>query len=120
MKNIADGVLFNGLIFLFSALLFAKNAAVEHWSIAAFGATFGILTVVFQLSYIKAMSLGNVSLTVMMVNLSMIIPIALWIAVYGEKLTPLRILGIILTVVAIVISIDRGQKSNHSKKVAFA
>ena len=111
-----DGIFFNGLIFLFSALVFLKNAFCGNLFIALFGLAFGILTVVFQLFYIKAMSCGNVSLTVLIVNLSMIILIIVSVIFYNGKLNLLKIIGIILTVTAFSLNINKSEKSEDLKK----
>lgn len=119
VKTLSDGIFFNGLIFVFSALIFCRNAFTKNVGVIAFAAVFGILTVLFQLTYIKAMSLGNISLTVMIVNLSMVIPIIFSVVFYGEKLTALRIAGICLTIAALVISVDRTDKSRKFKLWLF-
>lgn len=116
INTFADGIFFNGLIFLFAAVIFSKNAINCDSEVIIFGTIFGILTVLFQLSYIKAMSCGNVSLTVMIVNLSMIIPITVSIVFYHEKIGITRIIGIILTVVALILSVDNKEKGLNFKK----
>lgn len=116
IKNISDGVVFNGLVFLFSALVYIKNALSCNLAIMAFSVVFGLLTVIFQLCYVKAMSCGNVSLTVLIVNLSMIIPVTVSIVAFGERLSGLRVLGIILTLGALVLNLDKENKSTDFKK----
>jgi len=106
VKTMADSIFFNGVIFIFSAALFSWKVAgcsAETW---LFGAMFGVFSVIFQLVYTKAMSMGNVPLTVTISNLSVIIPITVSAAVFGERLSVLRIAGIILTVAAFIISTD--------------
>lgn len=118
-KNVrtqADGVFFNGLIFFFTALTVIKNAFPFKFPVFLFGAVFGILSVLFQLFYIKAMSYGNVSLTVMMVNLAMIFPIVVSIFFYGEKLTFLRFSGLLLTVIALVLGTGKADGNIDFKK----
>ena len=114
--SIADGIFFNGLIFLFSALLFLKFAFPFNIPVFLFALAFGFLTVLFQLSYINAMSCGNVSITVMLVNFSMIIPIAVSVIFYNEKLTVLRFFGIALIALAFVLSTGDKKDNSYSKK----
>ncbi len=116
VKTQADGVFFNGLIFFFTALMVIKNAFPFKFPVFLFGAVFGILSVLFQLFYIKAMSCGNVSLTVMMVNLAMIFPIAVSVFFYGEKLNFLRFLGLILTIIALVLGAGKSDAQIDFKK----
>ena len=116
VKTQADGVFFNGLIFFFTALMVIKNAFPFKLPVFVFGAVFGILSVLYQLFYIKAMSCGNVSLTVMMVNLAMIFPIAVSILFFGENLSFLRFLGLFLTVIALVLSTGKADGHIDFKK----
>lgn len=116
VKTTADGVLFNGMIFFFSALFFAVHAFNSHIPVIIYGAVFGLLTVLFQLCYIKAMSYGNVSLTVLLINLSMIIPVIVSVAVFGEKLSVFRVFGIVLIFITLFLNIDTKDKSKGSPK----
>ena len=116
ITSVLDGIFFNGLIFFFSALIFLRYAFPFNKPVLLFGAVFGFLTVLFQLSYINAMSCGNVSITVMLVNFSMIIPIAVSVIIYNEKLTVLRICGILLIVLAFVLSTGGKNENSYSKK----
>ena len=118
IQSFPDGVFFNGLIFLFSALIFFKNAFDCEWGIILFGSVFGFLTVLFQLYYIKAMSCGNVSLTVLIVNLSMIIPLTVSVLAYNEPLSILSFLGILLTVVAFTLNVEK-ETCTKTKKWFF-
>ncbi len=121
-KNVAslsDGVFFNGLIFFFSALIFLNNIFNFNIFVVCFSCAFGILTVIFQLCYIKAMSCGNVSLTVLIVNLSMIIPIFVSVFFYKEPIGVLRLLGICLTVVALCLNVNKGKNLEYKKWFLF-
>ena len=119
IRTFSDGVFFNGAIFFFSSFVFLKDALTFNLPTFLFGAAFGILSLIFQLCYIKAMSFGNVSITVLIVNLSMIIPIATSVLCFGEKLGVLRTIGILLTVVALVLNVSKGGKSTDFKKWLF-
>ncbi len=116
VRNITDGIFFNGLVFIFSALLFIKDAVGSHIAVILFGAVFGLGSFLYQLFYINAMACGNVSLTILMVNLSMIMPTAFSVVVYGEKLTLLRLIGIILCIIALVLGVDYKEKAKEYKK----
>jgi len=70
IRSFSDGVFFNGAIFFFSSFVFLKDALTFNLPTFLFGAAFGILSLIFQLCYIKAMSFGNVSITVLIVNRS--------------------------------------------------
>lgn len=111
VQNTADAVFFNGLVFVFAAIVFFYNAINCSYQTILFGAVFGLLTVIFQIFYLKALSMGNVSLTVMIVNLNMIFPIAVSALFYNEQISPLRFFGIFLTVVALISGTDFKSKN---------
>jgi len=104
VKTLSDGVFFNGMVFLCAALIFLPSAFSASWQTILFGGIFGTLTVVFQATYIKAMSAGKASMAVMIVNLSMVIPILVSVLFYGEPFPVTHIIGVCLTIAAVVIS----------------
>ena len=119
MKTTDALVLFNALVFLSAAILFCTaiiGASLQTW---LFSAAFAVFTVIFQLTYTKALSLGNVSLTVLFVNLSMLFPVIMSVIFYGESLTFIRIFGILLTVLSFIICVDIKEKNPISKKWLF-
>ncbi len=116
IKSTYDAVLFNAQVFFFAALIFGRDLLFLNGPIALFGAGFGALTVLFQMSYIKAMSYGNLSLTVLIVNLSMILPVLFSAVCYQEALTLMRILGLCLTVLALILNVDGNNRSGQCKK----
>ena len=115
LKTDSDNVLFNAMVFLTAALLFCADIPKASFNTWLFALTFAILTVVFQLSYTKALSVGNVSLTVMAVNLSMLFPVLVSIIFYNESLTPMRIVGIVLTVLSFTLTVDLKTKERLSR-----
>lgn len=121
IKTTSDAVFFNGMTFLVSAVLFAYRLAdceAAVWIYASFGATF---TVMFQLFYAKALSVGNVSLTVLIVNLSMVINVMVSYFAYGEPMSVLRFSGLILTVAAFLLCTEfKSEKAYTVKWMIFA
>lgn len=116
LKNASDNILFNAIVFFTAAALFCVDipkASFETW---LFALAFAILTVVFQLSYTKALSIGNVSLTVMSVNLSMLFPSLVSVIFYNEILSLMRVVGIILTVLSFTLTanLKSKEKLSHS------
>ena len=101
-----DGIIFNAVVFFTATILFCSDipdASIETW---IFASAFALFTVIFQLTYTNALSLGNVSLTVMVVNLSMIFPVLTSVIIYHEHLTPARIIGILLTIASFILCVD--------------
>lgn len=120
VKTSTDALAFNGFVFAFSAALFLPQifgCSNEVWLYAAVGAAF---TVIFQLLYTKALSMGNVSLTVLIVNFSMVLNVLFSYFVYNDPISPPRVCGILLTVASFVICTRfDGGKSGGTKWLLF-
>ena len=116
VKTATDALFFNGLVFAFSAVIFLPGIGDLTPRTTFFGAIFGLLSVLFQLTYLKALSTGAVSLTGMIVNLSMVFSIGVSVIVYHEPLTPFRIAGILLTIVSFLVCTDFKPKEKLSSK----
>lgn len=119
VKNTADAVAFNNLVFAVSALIFSYRIAgcsAPVWIYAAVGAIFSI---VFQLAYTKALSAGNVSITVLIVNFSMVIVTLVSYFVYGDPISRIRFIGILLTLLSFVLCTDFKDDRQYSKKKWF-
>ena len=63
INNIADVLCFNGLMFLFSAIIFSRDVVGCPWQVWIYAILGAIFSVIYQITYIKALSIGNVSLT---------------------------------------------------------
>lgn len=116
VKNSADALVFNLLVFLFSGMIFSYSiisSDIEVLIYATFGAFFNVL---FQLLYTKALSVGNVSLTVMIVNLGIVINVLISYFVYNEPISWIRGVGTILTLITLVICIDFKHPKKAEKK----
>ena len=116
LKAPTDPIFYNGLVFLASALLFARHipdASPETW---LFASLFAVCTVVFQLTYTHALSSGNVSLTVMIVNLSMLLPVLVSVLLFHEPFGIKHTLGILLTVCSFVLCVNFKDGGRVTKK----
>ena len=116
IRTFPDAVFFMALVFTFSGIFFSSDVIGCSPVTWIYGALFGLCSMVFQLSYTKALSMGNVSVTVMISNLGMLFSVILSATVFHEPLSPLRLLGILMTVATLVISVDfkRGNKAEKS------
>ena len=108
IRTAPDSIAFNGLVFGFISLLFGaflfKGCA---WPTVIFGALFGIGSVCFQFVYTRALSTGPVSLTVMLGNLAMVVPTFFSVIVYHDACGPLKIVGLLLTIIALVLNVKK-------------
>lgn len=120
IKTAPDSIAFNGLVFGFISLLFGaflfKGCA---WPTVAFGALFGLGSVCFQFVYTRALSTGPVSLTVMLGNLAMVIPTFFSVIVYHDACGPVKIIGLLLTVVALILNVKKNGNQAAEKGWLF-
>lgn len=111
--GISGNVLFNGIMFFTVALLFfpfiIKNEVTYLTCVHGF--IMGVLSVAFQIFYICAFSKGKMTLTVIINNFSMLLPMAVSFVLYNEEFGILKIIGTILALISFVFSVAKG-KSN--------
>lgn len=123
VKNTADALYFNGLIFLFSSFVFMYTLPGCPWQVWVYGAVAAVFSVAFQILYTKALSAGNVSLTALIVNMSMVINVIVSYVVFGDSISSLRLVGIILTIITFFLCTDFKNTSASEKSwiyIAFA
>jgi drug/metabolite transporter (DMT)-like permease len=119
ISNIVESISFNGVIYFFASLIFSY-ALKCSLPVIAFASLFGLLTVLFQLFYITAMRCGNISLTVLIVNSSMIIPIIVSVLFFNERLGILKIIGIAAIFIALFLSTEKSIMKFNSKWILFS
>ena len=116
VKTPTDSLLFNGVVFAFSAAMFLPKifgCSPVIWAYAVAGAVFAMM---FQLLYTTALSMGNVSLTVLIINFSMVISVLVSYIFYKEPISILRFCGILLTVCSFVICTRFDNSKSGGKK----
>jgi len=114
MQTNADALFYNAMLFAFAAVIaipltLAENQSLS-WATCLYGAAFGVLSIVFQFFYANAFRAGSVSLTVLINNFSLIIPIIFGTIWYDEPLTIARIIGIVLLFVSFFLSVKKDSK----------
>lgn len=116
IKTSADALLFNVLVFAVSSLLFMPRVigcSAGVWMYAVGPAVFALS---YQFFYTNALSVGSVSLTVLIVNFSVVINVAISYIFYKEPLSALRITAIIFIIISFVICIGTESDRKFSKK----
>ena len=116
LHSAADAVLINGLIFACVTILFAAFLPGAATPVILFGVVMGALTVLCQISYTTALSVGPLSLTGLVYNLAMLVPIFVSKLRYDEPLSAMRVTGILLSVVALIINTKPGSGGKIPKK----
>ncbi len=116
VKNTADAFCFNAISFLFTAIVFINEIFDCPWQVWVYAALGAICAVIYQMTYTKALAMGNVSLTVLIVNLSLVINVLVSYLFYGDGLSPVRLTGILLTIVTFFLCIELKDGANKSEK----
>lgn len=112
-RGAADSIFYNGMTFLTVAALFCplliRNGATR--ATLFFGAMMGILSVAFQLFYLLAFSRGKMTLTVILNNFSMILPMAVSVIAFGEPFGVTKALGTALALISFCLTVARKKKT---------
>jgi len=93
------GTLFS---FAFRNRLVTETAGSRHTDAVVFGITMGLLNFAGFYAFLLALASGPLSIIVSIMGLHFVIPIILSTVIYSEKLTPIRILGVLLTIVSVI------------------
>ena len=104
--GLPDRMLFNAMMFAAGALPLLPMLAATAVSAATVwaGIAMGVLSAAFQLSYVCAFAKGNMALTVLINNFSMLLPTAVSAVVLHEPFGTFKIIGAALAVAACCLS----------------
>lgn len=116
VKNTSDTMLFNAMFFAFTSLLYLPEILTCSHNVWVYAFFAAIFSVIFQFAYATALSAGNVSLTVLIVNFSMVIVVLFSYFVYREPISPLRLIGIIVTLAAFFLCTDFRNTQRMNRK----
>lgn len=117
-----NGIFFNGLAFLIASLIFLpsliKNGA--EFDTLVSGCIMGTLSFLFQFFYIKALKIGKMSLTVIINNFSMLIPITVSVLFLDESFGATKIIGTVLALIAVTLTAKKNRnEDNLNEKQKF-
>lgn len=117
-KSLYDSVSYNMLMFLVAAVFFSPfllGDSIERLTLVQ-GIIMGVLSVIFQFFYICAFSKGKMTLTVIINNFSMLLPIGVSYYMFNEPLGFMKIIGILLALVSLVLVTAKVKNETISKK----
>ncbi len=116
VKNSTDALIFNVFAFVVSAAMFLPkvfDCSPAVWIYGIFG---GIFAVAFQLLYTKALAIGNVSLTALIINFSMVINVIVSYIAFKEAISAMRFCGICMMIASFIICNGVGKVGSVNKK----
>lgn len=109
IRNTSDSILFNAELFaviaLVMALLFPMGAI--GWDGILMAAIMALGTVLFQSFYSMALSVGPVSLTVLIGNFALLIVTVFSVIVYHESVYLSQLIGIVFLVLAMLLGVKK-------------
>lgn len=116
IKNTNDSIAANCLIFAFTAVLFSISVKSGiNINVVSYSLLFGICSASFQIFYALSLKSGPFSISCMLINLSMVLPAIFSIIVFGEKLTLMKFIGMILCMLALFLNIKSDNKKMNLK-----
>lgn len=115
VRNSFDAIIMNNMVFGIASLVFSLSLGKQiEPMVILYAVASGLCVAPFQIFYALALEKGPFSATCMIVNLSMLIPIIFSLVFYGEELTILKVLGVILCFIAMFLN----TKTDNTKKVS--
>ena len=113
-KHLFNVILFGTITLMFFPTLL--DGEIHPYTLA-FGTITGVLSVLFQFSYLKAFSTGRVTLTVIVNNFSMLIPMIYSIIFLGEGFGYIKMIATALAAVSffLVVKRDKNEKDIEGK-----
>ncbi len=119
IRNTQDSILYNMMFFASVAisLAIALPLAIPNGTIIGMAAVNSLTNTAFQVLYTVALTIGPVSLTVLIINFSVLIPTALSVFALGDKLFFTQMVGIMFLIVSMLLSVNRteGEKKANKK-----
>ena len=107
----ANPLAFMAISYLFSTLfsiglrnkLQQEPVSSNYKEALAIGVTMGLINFAGYYTFLKALSMGPLSIVIAIISLHFVIAILLSLLIYKEKLTPSRIAGISLTILSVIL-----------------
>ena len=109
--------LFNAIAFTFCAAAVAIAGGVAPLSAGAYGLAvcFAVLFVFTIMMIVVSMSMGPMGASVLIINMSMMLPVVAGIVAWGESPTTLKLVGIGCMALVLVLSSVGGDGDNDRK-----
>ncbi|MBR3942360.1 MAG: EamA family transporter [Clostridia bacterium] len=116
VKNSSDALVFNGVVFVVAALLFSPSVFGCSPAVWLYALPASIFTVAYQVFYTKALTMGSVSLTVLIANFAMVLNVLVSYFFFGDSMSPIRLSGIVITVISFIICTDFKKTQKKTQK----
>ena len=114
--NSTDALCFNIFVFITVSVIFIPKVIGCSEMVWTYAVISGIFAVCYQIFYTIALSIGNVSLTVLIVNFGMVINVLVSYLFFNDSISLVRLTGIIMTVVSFIICSENVNKESTARK----
>jgi len=111
--NAAANILISILMILWSGI--GSMSFTTVWM----GAVYGVFSTVYVITSLKAMEIGTVSYTNVIISMSTLIPALSGVIAFGETISVVQIIGIVFMCVCFFLSVETAGKDGEQKKVTF-
>ncbi len=108
IKDQSTQHIYNGLTSIVAAISLLVAVGFSGFSTftVVLGVLFGLVTALQHIAHLKALELGSFSYTSVIISLSALIPTLSGAVIWGEKIYPIQIVGIILMTGCFILSVD--------------
>ena len=113
--SLAQNVLFTGIMFATISIMFLPSlfdGGITGTTVI-YAAGVGLLSYLYQVFYVLALSSGRMTLTVVINNFGMLVPMLVSIFILGEKFTPMIAVGALLALVSLCLSVVQKKGKAH-------
>lgn len=118
-----DSLMYNTIFFLFVSLSLALTLSlrIPNTEILLWAATLAFFNVLFQVFYSVALTVGPISITVLIINFCIVVPTTVSFIVFRENIYISQLLGVILLLISFPLSIKETGESGKgvNKKWLF-
>ncbi len=113
--TLSQNLFFTAIMFLTISLIFLPtlfDGGISSTTVF-YAALVGGLSFLYQIFYVMALSLGRMTLTVIINNFGMLVPMIVSVVVVGDTLTPFICIGAVLALVSLCLTVanKKGKKS---------
>lgn len=113
IRGLSDSILFNAQLFFVIAviLFFLFSKELPSWEGLLLACSAALCTLMFQVFYALALQNGPVSLSVLIVNFSVLLTSAFSIIVYREHVYLSQVVGVLLLVISMLLSVKKDENA---------
>ena len=112
-KHLFNAIMFATIGLMFSFSLF--DGGIHPYTLT-FGVATGVLSALFQFFYLKAFATGRVTLTVIVNNFGMLIPMVYALIFYGESFGIVKIIATLLAAVSFFLVVKKSKNEKNIDK----